>query len=74
MPVKRGDVILAFVPNVGGPGGKLRLDQVHRRIGTPDRAASEAGRLTLRAGCNFASKLGGGWRQDCISVGGASAL
>jgi len=35
MPVKRGDVILAFVPNVGGPGGKLRLDQVHRRIGTP---------------------------------------
>src|SRR5262245_17600566 len=24
MPVKRGDVILAFVPNVGSPGGKLR--------------------------------------------------
>ncbi len=24
MNVKRGDVILAFVPNVGGPGGKLR--------------------------------------------------
>src|SRR5437870_12233330 len=35
MPVKRGDVIHALVPNVGGPGGKLRLDQVHRRIGTP---------------------------------------
>src|ERR1700758_5361697 len=24
MPVKRGDVILAFVPNVGSPGGKNR--------------------------------------------------
>jgi mRNA interferase MazF len=24
MPVKRGDVILAFVPNVGAPGGKMR--------------------------------------------------
>ena len=24
MPVTRGDVILAFVPNVGSPGGKLR--------------------------------------------------
>ncbi len=24
MPVIRGDVILAFVPNVGAPGGKLR--------------------------------------------------
>ena len=24
MPVKRGDVILAHVPNVGSPGGKLR--------------------------------------------------
>ncbi len=24
MPVKRGDVILAFVPNVGSPGGKVR--------------------------------------------------
>jgi mRNA-degrading endonuclease toxin of MazEF toxin-antitoxin module len=24
MNVKRGDVILAFVPNVGSPGGKLR--------------------------------------------------
>lgn len=24
MPVKRGDVILAWVPNVGSPGGKLR--------------------------------------------------
>jgi mRNA interferase MazF len=24
MPVKRGDVILAFVPNVGGAGGKVR--------------------------------------------------
>src|SRR5438128_11932071 len=24
MNVKRGDLILAFVPNVGGPGGKLR--------------------------------------------------
>ena len=24
MPVKRGDVILAFVPNVGTPGGKVR--------------------------------------------------
>src|SRR5438105_10610098 len=24
MPVTRGDVILAFVPNVGGPGGKVR--------------------------------------------------
>src|SRR6266850_8248697 len=24
MPVRRGDVILAFVPNVGAPGGKLR--------------------------------------------------
>jgi mRNA interferase MazF len=24
MSVKRGDVILAFVPNVGSPGGKLR--------------------------------------------------
>src|ERR1700691_1692573 len=24
MPVMRGDVILAFVPNVGSPGGKLR--------------------------------------------------
>jgi mRNA interferase MazF len=24
MNVKRGDVILAFVPNIGGPGGKLR--------------------------------------------------
>ncbi len=24
MPVKRGDVILTFVPNVGSPGGKLR--------------------------------------------------
>jgi len=24
MPLKRGDVILAFVPNVGSPGGKLR--------------------------------------------------
>jgi mRNA interferase MazF len=24
MPEKRGDVILAFVPNIGGPGGKLR--------------------------------------------------
>lgn len=22
MPVKRGDVILAYVPNVGSPGGK----------------------------------------------------
>jgi len=24
MPVTRGDVILAFVPNVGSPGGKVR--------------------------------------------------
>ena len=24
MPVKRGDVILAYVPDVGGPGGKVR--------------------------------------------------
>ncbi len=24
MPVKRGDVILAYVPNVGSPGGKVR--------------------------------------------------
>jgi mRNA interferase MazF len=24
MPVNRGDVILAFVPNVGSPGGKVR--------------------------------------------------
>ena len=24
MPVKRGDVILAFVANVGTPGGKVR--------------------------------------------------
>lgn len=24
MPVKRGDVILAFVANVGQPGGKIR--------------------------------------------------
>jgi mRNA interferase MazF len=24
MPVKRGDIILAFVPNVGSPGGKVR--------------------------------------------------
>ncbi len=24
MPVKRGDVILTFVPNVGSPGGKVR--------------------------------------------------
>src|SRR5437868_15458100 len=24
MPVKRGDVILAFVANVGSPGGKIR--------------------------------------------------
>lgn len=24
MPVKRGDVVLAYVENVGGPGGKLR--------------------------------------------------
>jgi mRNA-degrading endonuclease toxin of MazEF toxin-antitoxin module len=24
MPVSRGDVILAFVPNVGSPGGKVR--------------------------------------------------
>ncbi len=24
MPVKRGEVILAYVPNVGSPGGKLR--------------------------------------------------
>jgi mRNA interferase MazF len=24
MPVKRGDVILAFVPDVGSPGGKVR--------------------------------------------------
>ena len=24
MPVSRGDVILAFVPNVGSPGGKMR--------------------------------------------------
>ncbi len=24
MPVKRGDAILAFVPNVGSPGGKVR--------------------------------------------------
>ncbi len=24
MPVKRGDVILAYIPNVGSPGGKVR--------------------------------------------------
>jgi mRNA interferase MazF len=24
MPVKRGDVVLVFVPNVGSPGGKVR--------------------------------------------------
>jgi len=24
MPVKRGDVVLAYVPHVGGPGGKVR--------------------------------------------------
>ena len=24
MPVKRGDVVLAYVANVGGPGGKMR--------------------------------------------------
>jgi mRNA interferase MazF len=24
MPVKRGDVILAYVPNVGSPGGRVR--------------------------------------------------
>jgi mRNA-degrading endonuclease toxin of MazEF toxin-antitoxin module len=24
MPVSRGDVILAYVPNIGGPGGKVR--------------------------------------------------
>ena len=24
MPVKRGDVILAYVPNIGSPGGKVR--------------------------------------------------
>ena len=24
MPVKRGDVVLTFVPNVGSPGGKVR--------------------------------------------------
>jgi hypothetical protein len=27
MPVSRGDVILAYVPNVGGPGGKVRPRQ-----------------------------------------------
>jgi mRNA interferase MazF len=24
MPIKRGDVILAYLPNVGSPGGKVR--------------------------------------------------
>jgi mRNA interferase MazF len=38
MPVTRGDVILAFVENVGGPGGKVRpglvvqSDQSNRRL------------------------------------------
>ncbi len=31
MPVNRGDVILAYVPNVGSPGGKVRNDLAQAR-------------------------------------------